>query len=79
MWLISKFVTSQSGKQTIAMHILPNISRSKSNHTIKFFQSIEYNMRNIFLKKSYKKNVVAKLFPDTFLKIKIEHIFGSIV
>ena len=26
--LISKFMTSQAGKQTITMHILPNISRS---------------------------------------------------
>ena len=29
--LISKFVTSQPGKQTIAIHILFNISRSKGN------------------------------------------------
>ena len=25
-------MTSQSGKQTIATHIFPNISRSKDNH-----------------------------------------------
>ena len=35
-------------------HILPNISRSKESQTIKF-QLIEYNMRNIFLEKSYTK------------------------
>ena len=29
--LISKFVTLQTGQQTIAMHILPNISQSKGN------------------------------------------------
>ena len=34
---------------------LPNISRSKSNPTITFGQLIEYNMRNIFLEKSYTK------------------------
>ena len=34
---------SQLGQQTITMHILPNISRSKSNHTIKLGQLIEYN------------------------------------
>ena len=35
------------------MHILPNISRSKGNQTIKLAQLIEYNVRNIFLEKSY--------------------------
>ena len=29
--LISKFMTSQPGKQIIAIHILPNISRRKGN------------------------------------------------
>ena len=53
--LISKFITSQPGKQTIAIHILPNISRSKGNQTMKFGQLIECNMRNIFLEKSYTK------------------------
>ena len=53
--LISKFMTSEPGKQTIAIHILPNISRSKGNQTMKFGQLIEYNMRNIFLEKSYTK------------------------
>ena len=48
-------MTSQPGKQLIAMHILPNISRSKSNQTTKFGQLIGYNMRNIFLEKSYTK------------------------
>ena len=53
--LISKFMKSKSGKQTIAIHILPNISRSKGNQTMKFGQLIEYTMRNIFLEKSYTK------------------------
>ena len=34
---------SQSGSQTIAMHILPNISQSKGNQIMKFGQLIEYN------------------------------------
>ena len=42
---------SQPGLQTIAIQILPNISQSKDNQTIKFGQLIEYNKRNIFLKK----------------------------
>ena len=52
---ILKFITSQPGLQTIAMHILPNISRSKGNQTRKFDQLIEYSMRNIFVEKSYTK------------------------
>ena len=50
--LISKFMMSQPGYQTIAMHILPSISRSKDNETMKFGQLIENNIRNIFTEKS---------------------------
>ena len=52
--LILKFKTSQTGKHTIVIHILPNISRSKSNQPMKFSQLIEYN-NEIFLVKSYTK------------------------
>ena len=45
-------MTSQPGAQTIAIHILPNISRSRGNQTMKFGQLAEYNMRNIFLERS---------------------------
>ena len=48
-------MTLQPGKQTIAIQILPSISRSKGNQTMKFGQLIEYNMKNIFLEKSYTK------------------------
>ena len=53
MRLITKFVTSQPGKQAITIDILSNIWRSTGNQKIKFVQLIEYNMRNIFLEKSY--------------------------
>ena len=65
--LISKFMTSQPGSQTIAIHILPNISRSKGNQTIKFDQLIEYNVRNTFVEKSYTKRV-GETFPRPFSK-----------
>ena len=55
LWLISKFITSQTGQQIITKHVLPDISRSKSNQTMKLGQLIEYTMRNIFLEKSYTK------------------------
>ena len=59
-------MTSQSGKQTVAIHILPNISSSKGNQRMKFGQLIEYNMRNVFLEKSYikcGKDTIPKPFP----------------
>ena len=48
-------MTSKPGKQTITMYILPSISRSKGNQTVRFGQLIEYNMSSIFLEKSYTK------------------------
>ena len=45
---ISKSITSQLGKQIIVIHISHNISRSKGNQKMKFYQLIEFNMRNIF-------------------------------
>ena len=54
-------MSSQPGKQTIVIIILPNISISKGIQAIKFGQLIKYNLKNIFL-------VVEKLFPDPFLK-----------
>ena len=48
-------MTSELGYKAIVMHILPNILRSKNNQTMKLGQLIEYNIRNIFLEKSYKK------------------------
>ena len=46
---------SQPGKETIAIHVLPFISRSKDNQAVKFGQLIEYNMRKILPEKSYSK------------------------
>ena len=57
-------MTSQPGKQTIAIHILPDISRSKSNQTMSFGRLIEYNTRNIFLERYIGKYLVENLFPD---------------
>ena len=55
LWLISKFMTSQTKQQVITINIFPNISRSKGKQTMKFSLLIDYNMRNIFLEKSYAK------------------------
>ena len=53
--LTSKFMTSQPGLQTIAIHILLNISQSKGNQKMTFGQLIEYNKRNIRLQKLWRK------------------------
>ena len=39
--LISRSMKSSTRKQIIAIHIFPNISRSKGNQAIKFGQLIE--------------------------------------
>ena len=57
-------MTSQPGKQTISIQILPNISRNKGNQTMKSGQLIEYE-EGFFLE-NHTKNVVEKLFPDPF-------------
>ena len=53
--LTSKSKMPQPGLETIAIHILPNISQSKSNQTMKFGQLIKYNKKNIFLGKLCQK------------------------
>ena len=56
MSLISKFITWQPGKQTVAINILPDTSDNEIGRLI------EYDIRNT-------QNVMEKLFPDPFLKI----------
>ena len=51
--------------QAIAIHILPNISQSKSNQTMKFGKLIEYNKRNILFKNHAENE--GRLIPVLFL------------
>ena len=48
-------MTSQPGQQTIAIDILPNISRNKGKQTMKLGQLIVYNKKKFFLKKTVQK------------------------
>ena len=48
-------MTSQPGLQTIAIHILLNISQSKGNQKMNLGRLLEYNKRNIFIQKLCKK------------------------
>ena len=52
---ILKFMTSQPGSQTTAIHILSNISGSKSNQAMKLGQLLDYDKRNVFLQKTCRK------------------------
>ena len=58
---------SQTGLQTIAIHILRNISQSKGYKTMKFGQLIEYNKGNIFLQKLFRKWVNETSFRPLFV------------
>ena len=66
-------MTSQPGKETIAIRILPNISRSKANQKMKFGQLIEYNIKTIFLEKLYRK-CGRETIPRLFIKSLILNI-----
>ena len=55
----------QPRKQANAIHILPNISRSKGNQTMKLGQLTDYNMRNNL---NHTQHVVEKLFQNPSLK-----------
>ena len=55
-------MTSHPGEKTIAIHILPNISISKGNQTIKVGQLLEYNIRNTFLENHTQNAVFQTLF-----------------
>ena len=69
-------MTPQPGLQTIAIHILVNISRSKGNQAVKFGQLIEYQMMNIFVEKSYTKcageTIPRPLFKKSELSISLD-------
>ena len=60
-------MTSQPGKQTNALNILPNILRSKGNQTLKLGQLIHYKMKKFFLEKCYTK-CVGETIPQPFSK-----------
>ena len=62
--------------QTIIIHILPNISKSKDNQPMKFGQLIECNLRNIFLQ-NHAENEAERLVPDFFLKKALYKVKAS--
>ena len=67
--LISKFITSETGKQIIIFQILSNISRNKDNQAVNFTHLIENNLK-IFFFKYYAENEEGSLVLDLFLFFK---------
>ena len=69
-------MVSKPGQQTIAIYILPNISRTECNQTMKIGQLIELIMRNIFIEKSYTKcgeeTVSRRFSKNTKLSISLD-------
>ena len=62
-------MTSSTEKQIITVRILPNISRSEGNQRMKFGQSIEGNVKNIFFE-NQAKNEPKRLVPGLSLVFK---------
>ena len=57
---------SFTGKLIVTIQIFSNVSRGKSNQTVKFGQLIEHNMKKSFVK-SHIQSVMEKQVPDPFL------------
>ena len=66
-------MTSQPGYQTIKNQILPNISRTKNNKTMKFDQLT----REIFFLKNHAENNAGRLIPDLFFSFLKNLISGK--
>ena len=64
-------MTSQLGLQTIAIHILPIISQSKDNQTMKFVQLIEYSKINTFVYKLWRKLSKETSYRPVFIFFKM--------
>ena len=62
-------MTSKTEKKK-TIHILPNISKSKDNKTMKFGQLIDYNTKNIFLENCnfHSQNLIREACPRRFYK-----------
>ena len=62
-------MTSQPGLQTIAIHILPNISQREGNQTMKLVNNYDMTTE-IFFFKNHAENEARRLVPDLFLFFK---------
>ena len=72
LWLILKFMTSQTGQQIITLQIMPYISRSRSNQEMKFGQLIRCNINSSF--KNCAEYKTGRLVSGLFLFFKKPYI-----
>ena len=73
LWLISKFMTSQTGQQAIIIHILLNISRRKDNQAMKFGQFKKYS-KDFFSLKFMERMSQGDQFQTSSCFVKKLHI-----
>ena len=63
-------MTSQTGKQSITIVILSDISRSNDNQKMKFGQLFQDDQ--IFFLKNHARNLVENLVPESKLSISLD-------
>ena len=61
---------SQTGKETMTIHLLFNISRSKGNQTIKVGQLIKHNVINTFTQNMMQEMRRGDYFQTSFCFLK---------
>ena len=71
-------MTHQPGKQTIAIHILYCISKSKGNQVMRSGKLVEYNKITITFQNLYI-TFGGEIGPGPFSKIKIDRISALMV
>ena len=67
-WLLLLMVSITSGKQIARIYIVPNISKSLRNQTMKLSEFIEYNMKKMFFFEKSYVNYGRKINPRPFSK-----------
>ena len=72
-WLISKFMTSRTGKHTNAIYVLSDISRSKCSQTMKFCHLIKYITWETLFLKNQTQDVVEKVVPEQISGLVVQN------
>ena len=67
-------MTFWSCRKSTRLHIFPKFSKSKGKQAMRFGQLIEYNMRNIFFDRSYRK-CARETIPRSLSKNQIQAYF----
>ena len=68
-------MTTEPGKQTIVIHILPNISLVKGKETMILGRLIEYIKKKYLFYKNHAENETGRLASDLFLFFKKAYLY----